>query len=188
MTGIYKIENKLNGKIYIGQALDIELRWEQHKEALMTSNKSWYPLAREESNTIDDFDFSVLQICKPEELDELESYWIKHYDSYENGYNKTRDGQYLQGKKIVDLTALANRNISNEQIFQFMREMNGNAFKLWLYFIIKSKAQRIITYSSSSIGSAIGIRDHSSLRNTIKELIKLNYISETKEGYITNLQ
>ena len=187
MIGIYKIENKLNGKIYIGQALDINLRIEQHKDALKTSLNSWYPLARKESNSIDDFDFTILQTCKPEELDELESYWIKHYDSYENGYNKTRDGQYLQGKKIVDLTALTNKNISNEQIFQFMREMNGNAFKLWLYFIIKSKTQRIIAYSSSSINSAVGICDHSSLRNTIKELIKLNYISEIKEGYIINL-
>lgn len=92
MTGIYKIENKLNKKAYIGQALDIELRWEQHKDALQSSTKSWYPRAREESNSIDDFDFSILQLCKPEELDELESYWIKHYDSYENGYNRTADG------------------------------------------------------------------------------------------------
>ena len=46
MTGIYKIENKLNGKIYIGQALDIELRFIQHKDAIQTSLNSWYPIAR----------------------------------------------------------------------------------------------------------------------------------------------
>ena len=46
MTGIYKIENKLNGKIYIGQATDIELRFDQHKDALLHSNSSWYPEAR----------------------------------------------------------------------------------------------------------------------------------------------
>ena len=186
MIGIYKIENKLNNKIYIGQSLDIDLRIKQHKEALQISLNSWYPLARKESNSINDFEFTILQICKPEELDELEAYWIKYYNSYENGYNKTENGQYFKNKKIIDLTNLNEKNISNEQIFQFMREMNGNAFKLWLYFIIKSKTSRIIVYSPTLISSEIGIYDHSSLRNTIKELIKLKYINEIKEGYIVN--
>ena len=30
MTGIYKIENKINGKIYIGQSINIERRWSEH--------------------------------------------------------------------------------------------------------------------------------------------------------------
>ena len=187
MVGIYKIENKLNGKIYIGQALDIDLRINQHKDAIKTSLKSWYPIARQESNSIDDFRFTILQVCKPEELDELESYWIKYYNSYNIGYNKTRDGQYIQGKRIVDLTALSQIDFSNEQIFKFMRELNGNAFKLWLYFILKSKTQTVIPYSSTLINADVGICDHSSLRNTIKELIKLNYINETKDGYSANI-
>ena len=29
--GIYMIQNKINGKIYIGQAVDIEDRWKIHK-------------------------------------------------------------------------------------------------------------------------------------------------------------
>ena len=27
MIGIYKIENKVNGKIYVGQSIDIDTRW-----------------------------------------------------------------------------------------------------------------------------------------------------------------
>ena len=30
-SGIYKIENIINHKIYIGQSKDIETRWEHHK-------------------------------------------------------------------------------------------------------------------------------------------------------------
>ena len=30
MIGIYKIENKVNGKVYIGQSIDIEKRWKNH--------------------------------------------------------------------------------------------------------------------------------------------------------------
>ena len=31
MIGIYKIENLVNGKIYIGQSQNIERRWREHK-------------------------------------------------------------------------------------------------------------------------------------------------------------
>ena len=31
MIGIYKIENLINGKVYIGQSVDIKERWASHK-------------------------------------------------------------------------------------------------------------------------------------------------------------
>ena len=34
MIGIYKIENKVNGKVYIGQSVNIESRWKGHKSNL----------------------------------------------------------------------------------------------------------------------------------------------------------
>ena len=42
MTGIYKITNKLNGKSYIGKASDLELRKEQHFEALQRCEEIYY--------------------------------------------------------------------------------------------------------------------------------------------------
>nr|DAH19257.1 MAG TPA: intron associated endonuclease [Bacteriophage sp.]DAT87476.1 MAG TPA: intron associated endonuclease [Caudoviricetes sp.] len=30
MIGIYKIENLINGKVYIGQSVHIERRWQEH--------------------------------------------------------------------------------------------------------------------------------------------------------------
>lgn len=29
-VGIYKIENKINKKVYIGQSINIEMRWKNH--------------------------------------------------------------------------------------------------------------------------------------------------------------
>jgi len=34
MTGIYKITNLDNGKMYVGQAVDINRRWKDHKRLL----------------------------------------------------------------------------------------------------------------------------------------------------------
>ena len=50
MIGIYKITNTKNEKSYIGQSTNIEERWKQHKQAIQTSDKSCYPLARKESS------------------------------------------------------------------------------------------------------------------------------------------
>ena len=38
MIGIYKIENKVNGKVYIGQSVNIKKRWKQHKYELNSNN------------------------------------------------------------------------------------------------------------------------------------------------------
>ena len=35
MIGIYKIENKYNGKIYIGKSKDIMNRWSTHEKDLV---------------------------------------------------------------------------------------------------------------------------------------------------------
>ena len=89
MIGIYKIENKINGKIYIGQSKNIQKRWEEHKScqkpnAILTIAFQKYGISN--------FDFSVVEECQQNELDEREKYWIKYYNSFEDGYNLTRGG------------------------------------------------------------------------------------------------
>jgi len=38
ISGIYKITNKVNGKVYIGQSVDIERRWKEHRQRPFNSN------------------------------------------------------------------------------------------------------------------------------------------------------
>ena len=40
--GIYMIQNTINGKIYIGQSIDIELRFKSHKNKLERGNHIIY--------------------------------------------------------------------------------------------------------------------------------------------------
>lgn len=90
MIGIYKITNLKTGQSYIGQSNNLERRRNEHM--------SW-PGARQEidlairQNAPDDFKFEILEYCKEEELDDLEKYWIEYYNTFENGYNKTKGGQ-----------------------------------------------------------------------------------------------
>ena len=95
MIGIYKIENLINGKIYIGQSIDIEDRWKRHLFESRSNRLS------ERSSVIhkainkygsENFKFSVVEECKEKELDDREIYWIEFYNSYYNGYNCTKGG------------------------------------------------------------------------------------------------
>lgn len=97
MIGIYKWTNKINNKSYIGQSINIEQRRRQH------ISTSYYP----KSNTyntifhqairkygVDNFTFEIICICNIEELDVLESFYIKKFNTLApNGYNMTEGGE-----------------------------------------------------------------------------------------------
>ena len=75
MIGIYLITNKVNGKKYVGQSIDIEERWKDHIWASKKSKLLIYRAMRKYG--IDNFDFSILEECSIDKLDEREIYWIK---------------------------------------------------------------------------------------------------------------
>ena len=88
VRGIYKVTNKINGKVYIGQSVDIGRRWRQH----MTAKDDIYFHKAIQKYGIENFEWEVIEKCKKSELDERESYWIEYYDSFNKGYNCTKGG------------------------------------------------------------------------------------------------
>lgn len=95
MIGIYKIENLINHKVYIGQSKNIAQRWKEHRYCISSNKNEKYPLYKAiHKYGIENFEFSVLQECKIEQLNELEIYWINKYNSFKEGYNQNngRDG------------------------------------------------------------------------------------------------
>ena len=123
--GIYKIENKINSKIYIGQSVNIERRWKDHKSRIYTEDSL---LHREfQKYGIDNFLFSIVEECKKENLLDKEIFWIDYYDTYNNGYNETIGGygikcygmkitkeQFFEIKKILKESDLTNKNIGEK--------------------------------------------------------------------------
>ena len=98
MVGIYKITNILENKHYIGQSINIEVRWRQHHY------NATHTVKREENRKlyqafhifgIDNFNFEVLEECELSfsQLNNQERYWIEYYNSYNDGYNMTKGGQ-----------------------------------------------------------------------------------------------
>lgn len=94
LSGIYKITNKINNKCYIGQSLDIYLRWKDH-ERFAKSKIYDYPIYRAiERYGIENFTFEVLEITEPNKdiMNIKEMEYIEQYNSYLNGYNATVGG------------------------------------------------------------------------------------------------
>lgn len=88
-TGIYKITNSLNQKVYIGQAVNIAERWKQHiKRALgaepLTQNKL-YPAMQKDG--VWNFTFEIVEACDKSELNEREQYWQQFFGAKEYGYS-----------------------------------------------------------------------------------------------------
>lgn len=108
MIGIYKYQNKLNGKVYIGQSIDIERRQYNHKSSAYNEkandyNSQFHQAIRKYG--LENFDFEIIAELTPEEytrqtLNQLEIFFIRYYDSFKNGYNATEGGDDAFGNNI----------------------------------------------------------------------------------------
>ena len=127
MIGIYKIENLINGKIYIGQSTNISQRWKAHRNRPFNENSESYdcPLYRAiRKYGIENFSFVVLEETTKEELNEKEKIWIASYNSNnpESGYNLTDGGDAITNSVLTleqvheIYSLLANTSLSQEEI------------------------------------------------------------------------
>ena len=94
MSCIYKITNKINNKVYIGQTKKtIEERFQEHlKKAKIHTNRYLYDAMNKYG--YNNFQVSKIEECDNTKLDEREIYWIAFYKSNNKkyGYNMTAGG------------------------------------------------------------------------------------------------
>lgn len=92
-TGVYRIRNEINGKVYIGstsQKRGVLGRFIEHRVTLNRGThcnrylqRAWDKYGKEA------FTFKGIEYCEQEKCTEREQYWIDAYESYkpEKGYN-----------------------------------------------------------------------------------------------------
>lgn len=98
--GIYRCVNINDGRSYVGQTNSLQKRKKEHLRALKNHKhyntrfqRAWD--AHGEYN----YEWQVIETCSLEELDELEVYWVDHYDAFRDGYNSTVGGKGARGYK-----------------------------------------------------------------------------------------
>ena len=108
---IYCIENKLDGKRYVGKSSrSMGARWREHiKHAMMGKKSKLYEAMRQEGFM--NFSFNIIEqkFCTSEELDDLEVKYIQQFNSFEGGYNSDVGGTGRKRKERAHdkLVALA---------------------------------------------------------------------------------
>ena len=138
IVGIYCFKNLINGKRYVGQSIDIYQRYEQHiwrldHKYFKRENKhliyAWHKYGSE------NFEFTILEECKIEELDDREKYWIAYYDARRTGYNGTDGGKdantYIRftKKEMDDMFQGENcghNKLTNQDIFDIIERFKND--------------------------------------------------------------
>ena len=94
MAYVYLISNDINNKMYIGATItSITERYSKHiYDTFNTSDNSAIHHAIRKYGQ-EHFFISQLEECSIDNVFEREQYWIKFYNSYENGYNETIGGE-----------------------------------------------------------------------------------------------
>lgn len=180
--GIYCIKNNINGKIYVGQSVNIENRINTHKRSMKSCDIS---KSRTNINILNDvikygqdvFEFKVLEICSKDVLYKREKYWMFFYE--EQGILLYNERTHYKG----DQNPNKGNNWSNEQKLKMseikkQQHLSGNIYNdEWKAKIsINSSEMWKDDTRKSEMAKKVGL---------IKE--KYNFIQMTKNGDIVKL-
>lgn len=123
---IYKITNKINGKIYIGQTIqNVKERFYQHcaeKCEIAVSNMAIHKAIKKYGKQ--NFTLEVVETVNKNYLNEREIYWIQKYNSYDNGYNSTKGGQFYKSFKDLPTNIIINEYIKGKSLREIGKLIN----------------------------------------------------------------
>lgn len=115
-SGIYCLENSINGKLYIGQAQDIKTRIRHHFKV----NDSLYIHNAIKKYGKEKFNIYILEYVENlEELSEREIYYIKKFSSFKDGYNLTEGGEGLRGVLMSESNKENLRELQNKETWAY---------------------------------------------------------------------
>lgn len=89
---IYKIVNTLNGKLYIGKTNNPYERKASHFREYKNNHENKVLYTAMQKYGASNFEFSIIEKCEDSIWEEREKYWIKYYNSLEDGYNMIEGG------------------------------------------------------------------------------------------------
>ncbi len=153
MIGIYKITNP-QGKVYIGQSVNIPSRFEQHKKSISSEiNKTSKLYKSFIEFGVDFHTFEIQEICLKKSLNQRERFWQMHFDSVGSGLN----GVYVSEianynhsnneEKNAKLIHLSDETI---QILTIESVKLGKTFKIYVQELLIEKASNLIINKAKS--------------------------------------
>lgn len=186
MIGIYIFTNKINGKQYIGQSINIEDRKKQHFYRYKNNKDSGYNSAIHSAFRKygwENFSFEILEQCSLEDLDEKEKYWISKKNTLvPNGYNILKGGQKNRSSTKNYICPICGKQKSKSakhclDCEKLIRKQNSLAENIDINF---SLIEKILNSSIEEVARECGYSAGNSLK---KQLIKKGYPSTKTEMF-----
>ena len=169
-SGIYMCRCTVNNQCYIGQSRDIKFRIQQHRSALKCQ-KHWNAYLQNCYNKYgkEAFEWTVLEYCDPEQLNEREIYYISKLNTFENGFNLTEGGTFNRVYKRSE---------------KFKQDLSKILKETWSHSPERRKAQSVRMKINSPMRGKTGPlnpawgKDHSGIHNG---MFGKNHSEESKE-------
>lgn len=194
---VYGIKNKITNKYYIGSTIDkkgIKIRLRRHIYQLLKNEHHSKKLQRsfdKYDKNFDNWEFILFEKINKTNNTKKEQYYIDKFDSYNNGYNNTKDsGKIFSGemKKSHRLAiSLAKQKMSENDIVDIFKKYNKG--------LNYSEIGKIYNLSTTTISTIINtnhyyteIKTKYNLKKTYYKYIFYNVIENKfyKEVNISN--
>jgi group I intron endonuclease len=179
ITGIYQIKSSVNPKrVYIGSAINIEVRWGKHLERLRKNKHHSIKLQNHYNKYGEsDLEFSILLGCDKEDLIKTEQYFIDSYKPFFNcsptagsclgtkrsNESKKKIRQYHLGKKASEETKKKmSENMrgikKSEKTKELIRinHVGAKGIVAWNKGLTKETDARVAKYIDNKIGKFTG--------------------------------
>lgn len=91
-SGIYKITNNLNHKVYIGKSARLKTRFLEHLKNALSYNPTQEIHKDMNSCGIWNYSFDIIELCDKDKLSEREKFYIDLYNSEDFGFNRNSGG------------------------------------------------------------------------------------------------
>lgn len=184
---IYKITNTINGKFYIGQTIqNVKERFYQHcatKCSKAVSNMAIHRAIKKYGKS--NFTVEVIEEIDSANLNDRERYWIKYYNSYNNGYNSTKGGQDgIKLFKNLDTESIVREYKSGKSLREIGRLFNVDKQTIKDLLVRNNINLRTTKTYKLSQKDREGIIKDLSLGLSRKEIISKWHISK---GYLSQL-
>jgi len=122
LSGVYRIRNTLNDKVYIGSTNNFMARFRGHKTSFkrnISENKYLQELYNKYG--ISCFKFEILEYCRVEKLKEVEQKYINQTLEL---YNICKNSRSPSGVKRSDEYKIKMSKTKSKQVYQYNKSMN----------------------------------------------------------------
>nr|DAH16412.1 MAG TPA: intron associated endonuclease [Caudoviricetes sp.] len=177
---IYKITNKTNGKIYIGQSVNSLIRFAGHKSNAKKPHRNSAIDKAIDKYGIENFELKVIEIT--EDYNAREKFWIKFYNSLvPYGYNIMDGGENFEiGAKSP------NASLNEEQINKIVKDLISSSKPMkkiaeenFTTLKIVSAVNRGTSYKNMDLSYPLRKRDNDLINEQLAQEIKEELLNGT---------